>query len=108
MDIKQRTTIHRTITDSHNGSNNKQKVNPHKAEGPDHIPTRFLEEFAAKLPSAMTLMFQSSLQPGEVPDDWKQANIAPILKKETSQYCSKLRAHFADISVQQDPGAHHT
>ena len=27
MDIKQRTTIHRTIADSHNGSNNKQKVN---------------------------------------------------------------------------------
>ena len=26
-DTKQRTTIHRTITDSHNGSNNKQKVN---------------------------------------------------------------------------------
>ena len=27
MDIKKRTTKHRTITDSHNGSNNKQKVN---------------------------------------------------------------------------------
>ena len=27
MDIKQRTTKHRTITDSHNVSNNKQKVN---------------------------------------------------------------------------------
>ena len=27
MDIKQRTTIHRTITNSNNGSNNKQKVN---------------------------------------------------------------------------------
>ena len=27
MDIKYRTTKHRTITDSHNGSNNKQKVN---------------------------------------------------------------------------------
>ena len=26
MDIKQRTTKHRTITDSHNGSYNKQKV----------------------------------------------------------------------------------
>ena len=26
MDIKQRTAKHRTITDSHNGSNNKQKV----------------------------------------------------------------------------------
>ena len=27
MDIKSRTTKHRTITDSHNGSNNRQKVN---------------------------------------------------------------------------------
>ena len=27
MDTKQRTTKHRTITDSHNDSNNKQKVN---------------------------------------------------------------------------------
>ena len=26
-DIKQRTTKHRTITESHNGSNNKQQVN---------------------------------------------------------------------------------
>ena len=30
MDIRQRTTKHRTITDSHNGSNNKQKVNNHR------------------------------------------------------------------------------
>ena len=27
MDTKQRTTKHKTITDSHNGINNKQKVN---------------------------------------------------------------------------------
>ena len=27
MDIKKRTTKHRTITEFHNGSNNKQKVN---------------------------------------------------------------------------------
>ena len=27
MDIKQRTTKHRTITESHNGSNNKQQIN---------------------------------------------------------------------------------
>ena len=29
-DIKYRTTKHRTITDSHNGSNNKQKVNSNR------------------------------------------------------------------------------
>ena len=33
MDIKQRTTKHRTITDSHNGSNNKQKVNNNRTTG---------------------------------------------------------------------------
>ena len=30
MDIKIRTTKHRTITDSHNGSNNKQQVNKNR------------------------------------------------------------------------------
>ena len=29
-DIKKRTTKHRTITESHNGSNNKQKVNSNR------------------------------------------------------------------------------
>ena len=32
MDIKYRTTKHRTITDSHNGSNNKQKVNNNRTK----------------------------------------------------------------------------
>ena len=58
-----------------------QGLNPHKAEGPDHISTRFLKEFADELSPAMTLIFQASLQQGEVPDDWKQANVAPIFKK---------------------------
>ena len=31
MDTKQRTTKHRTITGSHNGSNNKQKVNNNRS-----------------------------------------------------------------------------
>ena len=58
-----------------------QGLNPHKVEGPDHIPTRFLKEFAAELKPTMTLIFQAFLQQGQVPDDWKQANVAPIFKK---------------------------
>ena len=80
-----------------------QGLNPYKAEGPDHILTRFLKEFAGQLSPAMTLIFQASLQQGEVPDDWKQANVAPIFKKKRPQYCSKLQDRFTDISVQQDP-----
>ena len=46
-----------------------QRLNPHKAEGPDHIPTRFLEEFATELAPAMTLIFVASLQQGEIPSE---------------------------------------
>ena len=40
-------------------------LNPHKAEGPNHIPTRFLKELATELAPAMTLVFQAILQQGE-------------------------------------------
>ena len=36
-DTKQRTTKHITITDSHNGSNNEQKVNNNRTTGPDPL-----------------------------------------------------------------------
>ena len=36
-DTKQRTTKHRTITDSHNGSNNKQKVNNNRTTALERI-----------------------------------------------------------------------
>ena len=61
-----------------------QGLCPHKAEGPDHIPTRFLKEFVAELSPAMTLIFHASLPQSEVPDDWKQANVAQIFKKENA------------------------
>ena len=68
-----------------------QGLNPHKAEGPDHILTRFLKEFAAELSPTMTLIFQASLQQGEVPDDWKQANVAPIFKKGDDSTAANYR-----------------
>ena len=48
MDIKLRTTKHRTITDSHNGSNNKQKVNNNRTtalEGKQSKPLGALNAF---------------------------------------------------------------
>ena len=56
-------------------------LNLHKAEGHDHIPTGLLKEFATELSPVMTLIFQASLQQGEIPADWRQANITPVFKK---------------------------
>ena len=58
-----------------------QNLNPHKASGPGNIPSRLLKETAAEIAPALTLLFQSSLQQGEVPEDWKLANVTHLFKK---------------------------
>ena len=95
-----------------------QGINPHKVEGPDQIPTRFLKEFAVELTPAMTLIFQASLQQGKVPDDWKQTNVTPIFKKgdrsSASNYrpisltsvCSKILEHIVHSQIMRHLDAH--
>ena len=56
-------------------------LDAHKATGPDNIPSRFLKEFAQQIAPALTLIFQSSINQGKLPRDWKIANITPIHKK---------------------------
>ena len=46
-----------------------------------HIPSRFLKEFAQQIAPALMLIFQSSINQGKLPHDWKIANITPIHKK---------------------------
>ncbi|XP_052224149.1 uncharacterized protein LOC127839803 [Dreissena polymorpha] len=44
-------------------------LDPHKATGPDSIPTKFLKDFAQELAPVLTLLFSASLDQGEVPSD---------------------------------------
>ena len=37
-------------------------------------------------------VFDQSLQTGKLPDDWVEANVAPVLKKRGSALSSKLQA----------------
>ena len=56
-------------------------LDTHKAAGPDNIPTRYLKDCADELAPAITLIYQASLQQGEVPSDWREAIVTPIFKK---------------------------
>ncbi|KAI8515244.1 hypothetical protein Bbelb_078350 [Branchiostoma belcheri] len=58
-----------------------QNLNPRKAPGPDGISPRLLKELANELAPALTLLFQSSLETGIVPQDWRTANVTPVYKK---------------------------
>ena len=83
-----------------------KKINPHKASGPDMIPARILKDLAEELAPFLTEIFQRSLADGEVPMEWRSANVTAIFKKgdrfKASNYrpvsltslCYKLQEHI--------------
>lgn len=58
-----------------------KELNPHKATGPDELPSRILQMGADELAPALTKLYQYSLDTGQVPQDWRDANVVPIFKK---------------------------
>ena len=58
-----------------------EKIDPHKAIGPDNIPNHFLKLCSAPMADVLATLYQASLNQGVVPPDWKSANIVPLYKK---------------------------
>ena len=83
-----------------------KKINPNKASGPDMIPARILKDLAEELAPILTEIFRRTLVDGEVPVDWRSANVTAIFKKgdrfKASNYrpvsltslCCKLQEHI--------------
>ena len=57
------------------------RLNPHKSSGPDDLSARVLKECSADIAPVLAYIFNQSLAQGKVPEDWLQANVAPIYKK---------------------------
>lgn len=68
-----------------------QSLNPNKASGPDNISARFLNAMATSVSPILTIIFQSSLDQGKVPDDWKTAYVTPLFKKGDKSRASYYR-----------------
>ena len=62
-------------------------LKPFKATGPDGIKAKFLLEFASELCPALTMIFNASLNQGEVPREWKHAFIVPVYKGNGKSRC---------------------
>ncbi|NXV07351.1 RTJK polymerase, partial [Cettia cetti] len=52
----------------------------HKSMGPDGIYPRPMRELADELAKTLSIIYQQSWLTGEVPDDWKLANVTPSHK----------------------------
>ncbi|EDO30777.1 predicted protein [Nematostella vectensis] len=53
-----------------------QDLDSKKARGPDEIPTKIIEETAAKITEMVSFLFNQSYKLGQLPKDWCSANLA--------------------------------
>ncbi len=58
-----------------------EKLRPDSAAGPDKIGPRLLQELKAQVAPALAAIYNASLREGQVPEDWRTANVTPIFKK---------------------------
>jgi hypothetical protein len=62
-----------------------------KATGPDGIPAKLLKETASVIAPSLCKLFNKSLRTGEMPRDWKLANMVPIYKKNEREHVENYR-----------------
>ena len=61
-------------------------LNPNKSPGPDNIHPKYLKLTAKSLAKPIKILFDKTLSEGEIPFDFKTAEVRPIFKK----VCRKL------------------
>ena len=62
-----------------------------KAPGPNHMQPRVFMEVAEQVSEMLTDIFNSSLESGQVLEDWRAANITPLFKKGSREELRNYR-----------------
>ena len=68
--------------------------------GPDGLSPRLFEKFRNHLCAPLTRIYIASMQSGEIPEDWRTANVTPIFKKGAKSKPENYR----QISLSSIPG----
>ena len=70
-------------------------LNTSKSYGPDEISPRFLKEGGNVLAISILKLFQLSIDKSKFPLIWKQANVAPLFKKDKQS----IRNNYRPVSL---------
>ncbi|KFV87952.1 hypothetical protein N308_03592, partial [Struthio camelus australis] len=76
------------------------KLDIHKSMDPDGIRPRVLRELADVIARPLSILLERSWRSGEVPDDWKKANVTPVFKKGKKEEPGNYRP----VSLTSIPG----
>ena len=68
-----------------------RNINAKKASGPDGISCFVLKEAAEEIAAFLQFIFNQSLTTGQVPGDWKCANVTPVFKKGSKKEACDYR-----------------
>ncbi len=70
------------------------KLKPNKASGPDNVSVNVLRN-CLNFDLPLAIIFNQSLQMGQLPQDWRDANVTPLHKKGSRQ----LRSNYRPVSL---------
>ena len=62
-----------------------------KATGPDNVNNKILKELCQELANPLCKLFNTSLQTGKVPSQWKLAHVCAVYKKNDPHTVSNYR-----------------
>ena len=65
-------------------------INPNKSPGPEGWPLLALKQTAEQICIPLSILFAKSLESGTLPQDWKIAQVTPVLKMEIDIYLTTI------------------
>ena len=81
MDVRR--TLEAVTLTTRKVKNKIMALKPDSAPGPDGLTGQLLQGLADEISPALAAIFSKSLEDGELPENWRLANVAPIFKKGT-------------------------
>lgn len=75
------------------------KFDIHKSTCSDEILPQMLRKLANTIVRLFTIIFERSRQSGEVPENWKKANVIPDFKKRQELGVRELQASLSHLNA---------